>query len=126
MDVMKFRAVVWVAIVGMGLMIGQSNGSFKDCYAKCFVFCMIEPSETLCSCTTSCLKDCIFNSTDVSSTVRHHDEGGVRILTHNFCKLGCALSTCSSFTTNPPSNVEEMNGCVGSCLDKCSNYYTLP
>ncbi|VFQ83847.1 unnamed protein product [Cuscuta campestris] len=124
MDVRELRAVVGVVMVGLlGMVVGQSSGSptsFKDCYAKCFVFCMIEPSQTLCSCTTGCLKDCIFNSAAAAHIPDGHAAAAASS-SYNFCKLGCALSTCSSISTKHQPNKEEMNGCVGSCSDKCNN-----
>ncbi|RAL41298.1 hypothetical protein DM860_010092 [Cuscuta australis] len=102
MDVRELRAVVGVVMVGLlGMVVGQSSGSptsFKDCYAKCFVFCMIEPSQTLCSCTTGCLKDCIFNSAAAAHIPDGHAAAAASS-SYNFCKLGCAFSTCSSIST---------------------------
>ncbi|CAI9114085.1 OLC1v1014719C1 [Oldenlandia corymbosa var. corymbosa] len=118
---MKFRAFVMVFMVAMGMLVGNSAASFKDCYAKCFIFCMIEPSQTLCSCSTHCLKDCIFS--DTPGGLLQED----KLITHNhnFCKLGCAFSTCSKITTtaNNP-NVDKMDGCVGSCATMCTKTYS--
>ncbi|GER48373.1 thionin-like protein 2 [Striga asiatica] len=76
-----------------GLMVtGKSSAAFKDCYMKCFFTCMIEPSQTLCSCTTNCLKDCIFQQSQ--NDVRERDSDGL-----GYCKLGCAISMCSGFST---------------------------
>ncbi|KAM7461985.1 hypothetical protein LguiA_030106 [Lonicera macranthoides] len=59
MEGRKLRAFVIVVLV-LGMLIGKSRASFKDCYVKSYVFCIVDPSQTLCSCTTHCLKDCIF------------------------------------------------------------------
>lgn len=97
MEGRKLRAVVMVVLV-LGMLIGQSSASFKDCYVKCYVFCMVDPSQTLCSCTTHCLKDCIFPPSPLD--VNHP--------THNycdFCTLGCASSLCFNISTKQhPSN----------------------
>ncbi|XP_019195649.1 PREDICTED: thionin-like protein 2 [Ipomoea nil] len=117
---MDVRKVMVVVLVGMGMLTGQTNASFKDCYAKCFIFCMIEPSQTLCSCTTNCLKQCIFNS-DAKQVEESDDHQQLR--NHNFCKLGCALSMCSSLSSKHQPNKEKMDGCVGSCSNSCTNNY---
>ncbi|CAA0839106.1 Thionin-like protein 2 [Striga hermonthica] len=80
---------------------------------------MIEPSQTLCSCTTQCLKDCIFQQ--FQNDVRERDSGGL-----GYCKLGCAISMCSGFSTRHAPNGEKVDGCVGSCSNKCVKSYSLP
>ncbi|KAL3824341.1 hypothetical protein ACJIZ3_020370 [Penstemon smallii] len=110
-----FRAVVVFFIV-LGA-TEKSSASFKDCYTKCFVSCMIGfgPSHTLCSCTTHCLKDCIFQ--EISNEVQDSDNLG-------FCKLGCAFSMCSAFTSKHNPNGDKVDGCVGSCSTKCTKIYS--
>ncbi|KAK3028314.1 LOW QUALITY PROTEIN: hypothetical protein RJ639_037776 [Escallonia herrerae] len=83
-----------------------STATFKDCCAKCFIFCMIEPDHTLCSCTTSCLKECIF-PTATPKTSTHEENLG-------FCKLGCASSLCSKVSTNQNPKGVHVENCVGS------------
>nr|GMC71179.1 thionin-like protein 2 [Ipomoea batatas] len=119
---MDVRRLMVVVLVGMGMLIGESNASFKDCYAKCFIFCMIEPSQTLCSCTTNCLKQCIFNS-DANNSTKAEESQDDELNTHNFCKLGCALSMCSSLSSKHQPNKDKMDGCVGSCENRCTNNY---
>lgn len=95
MEVRILRAVVLV--LALGMLTGQCCASFKDCYAKCFIFCMIEPSQTLCSCATHCLKQCIFPDTPQGVNEDVENLG--------FCKLGCAFSMCSTISTKQkPSN----------------------
>ena len=65
---------------------------------------MIEPSQTLCTCTTRCFKNCIlpsiYSSTATTQSRRRFDD-----LAHQhsqniaFCKLGCASTSCSALST---------------------------
>lgn len=97
MESMKLRAFV-IAIVFLGLFVGQSSASFSDCYTRCFIFCMIDPSQTVCKCTTKCLKQCIFNSDSGNSVSTNSIQHKADSSNLNFCKLGCAFSTCSSLS----------------------------
>lgn len=98
MESMKLRALV-MALMFLGIFAGQSSASFTDCYTRCFIICMIDPSETVCKCTTKCLKQCIFSSDSDSGSVStnnvHHKTDSSN---RNFCKLGCAFSTCSTIS----------------------------
>ncbi|KAK2984882.1 hypothetical protein RJ640_008647 [Escallonia rubra] len=107
-----------VILVVLGMVVGQSTATFKDCYAKCFIFCMIEPDHTLCSCTTSCLKECIFPAATPQTSIHEESLG--------FCKLGCASSLCSKLSTKQNPNGENVEKCVGSCSKKCTMSYSLP
>lgn len=147
----KLRAVVLLVLV-VGMLTEKSAADFKDCYTKCFIFCMIEPSQTLCSCTTHCLKDCIFQQ--IQNDL-HDDSDNL-----GFCKLGCAFSKCTGFSSKrtpsnqPPSlslslshtqthtmililfvcllvcfsltDGDKVDGCVGSCSNNCIKSYSLP
>lgn len=95
MESMKLRALV-MALMFMGIFVGQSGAAFTDCYTRCFIFCMIDPSETVCKCTTKCLKQCIFNSDSDSGSVSTNNK--IDSSNHKFCKLGCALSACSTLS----------------------------
>lgn len=110
MEVKKIRGinvVFLVMVMGLGMLVEQSSATFKDCYAKCFVLCMIEPSQTLCSCTTQCFKECIFSNT---STGTGTDEFHEQTSSYDFCKLGCAFTMCSDISKK----------------GKPSNYFTYP
>ncbi|KAL8043144.1 hypothetical protein ABFX02_09G099200 [Erythranthe guttata] len=109
------RAFVLVVLC-VGMLTERSTASFKDCYTKCFIFCMIEPTQTLCSCTTHCLKDCIFQEIQNDASEDSDNLG--------FCKLGCAFSMCSAFSTKRTPNGEKVDGCVGSCSNKCVKSYS--
>ncbi|KAL3528799.1 hypothetical protein ACH5RR_008121 [Cinchona calisaya] len=116
MEARKMRALVMMVVV-MEVLVGQSAASFRDCYAKCFIFCMIEPSQTLCSCSTHCLKDCIFSE---SQNDLHEDQTN----NYDFCKLGCAFSMCSSISSKGKPNGDKMDDCVGSCSKMCIKSYS--
>ncbi|KAL1814432.1 hypothetical protein ACET3Z_017006 [Daucus carota] len=125
----KLRSVVLVMAVASALLaVGRAGdtGSFKDCYIKCYVFCIIEPSQTLCSCTTQCFKNCILPGGDsnVASVQRRVDHVDDSNQNHAFCKLGCASSLCSNISTNKNPNADNMEKCVGSCSQKCDNTYS--
>ncbi|CAN4086793.1 unnamed protein product [Withania somnifera] len=118
---MKLRALV-MAIMVLRMFVGQSSAAFSDCYTRCFIFCMIDPSETVCKCTTKCLKQCIFNSDSgsVSANSVHHKTDSSNC---KFCKLGCAFSTCSTLSQKHQPNGEKMEDCVGSCSRNCAKTY---
>ncbi|KAK6787464.1 hypothetical protein RDI58_015989 [Solanum bulbocastanum] len=127
---MKLWAFVFV-LMAFGMFIGQSNASvstFRDCYSKCFIFCLIEPSQNLCTCTSRCLKECIFSSDPGNSSsiipTSHNDVADSKNL--NFCKLGCAFSTCSALSTKHQPNGGKMDDCVGSCSRMCTKNYSIP
>ncbi|KAM3232810.1 hypothetical protein T459_17470 [Capsicum annuum] len=131
---MKLRALVLLFLMTFGMFIGQSNASistFRDCYSKCFVFCLIEPSQNLCTCTSRCLKECIFNSDpgNNSSSIVTTSKNDVAVgdsKNLNFCKLGCAFSTCSTLSTKHQPNGGKMDDCVGSCSRMCTKNYSSP
>nr|XP_009794068.1 PREDICTED: thionin-like protein 2 [Nicotiana sylvestris]XP_016489072.1 PREDICTED: thionin-like protein 2 [Nicotiana tabacum] len=133
MELTKLRALILILVV----FVDQSNASltnFKDCYSKCFVFCLIEPSQNLCTCTSRCLKECIFNSgsdnSSSTSTVTASSNNDVRLQPDsknlNFCKLGCAFSTCSTLSSKHQPNGGKMDDCVGSCSRMCTRNYSSP
>ncbi|OIT02746.1 PREDICTED: thionin-like protein 2 [Nicotiana attenuata] len=127
---------LWALVLILVAFVGQSNASltnFKDCYSKCFVFCLIEPSQNLCTCTSRCLKECIFNSgsdNSTTSTATSSSNNDVRLQPDsknlNFCKLGCAFSTCSTLSSKHQPNGGKMDDCVGSCSRMCSRNYSSP
>ncbi|KAJ8560700.1 hypothetical protein K7X08_022560 [Anisodus acutangulus] len=132
MDLRKLSAFVLVLFC-FGVFIGQSSASitsFRDCYSKCFVFCLIEPSQNLCTCTSRCLKECIFNSDPGNSTSIASSKNDVSRQADsknlNFCKLGCAFSTCSALSTKHQPNGGKVDDCVGSCSRMCTKNYSSP
>ncbi|KAJ8553372.1 hypothetical protein K7X08_024050 [Anisodus acutangulus] len=43
MESMKLKLM---ALLLLGMLVGQSSAAFSDCYTRCFIFCMIDPSQT--------------------------------------------------------------------------------
>ncbi|KAJ9537814.1 hypothetical protein OSB04_030547 [Centaurea solstitialis] len=118
---MKVLLKLTMVMVMMMMMVGGCKGdvsSFRDCYGKCFIFCMIEPNKSLCTCTTQCLKECIFPSLLPSSALidQHSQNLG-------YCKLGCATSMCSNISKTHNPDGKNMESCVGSCSNKCTMSY---
>ncbi|KAL3840911.1 hypothetical protein ACJIZ3_025502 [Penstemon smallii] len=125
MEIGKLRRRLVLVVMGVGLLLITAEkcscaaaASFKDCYTKCFVYCMIEPTETLCSCTTHCFKDCIFQGILFQQDADHSSDN------LGFCKLGCAFSMCSGISTKHKPNGDKVDGCVGSCSTKCTKSYS--
>ncbi|KAG9146843.1 hypothetical protein Leryth_005156 [Lithospermum erythrorhizon] len=121
MEVIKITTLITVTIF-LGLLIGhgKSSDTFKDCYGKCFIFCMIDPAQSLCNCTTSCLKQCIFSGITPQS---HHEHSSNNL---NFCKLGCAFSMCSGVSSKHQPYADKVDNCVGSCSKTCIKNYLSP
>ncbi|PSS01535.1 Thionin-like protein [Actinidia chinensis var. chinensis] len=113
MDGGKVRALVVVVLV-MGMLVGQSSAGFKGCYAKCFMFCMIKPPHSALHCGGKCLKHCIIPSSTAQPTG------------HDFCKLGCASTSCTNISTQAEPGEEKVESCVGSCSELCSKNYLAP
>lgn len=93
MDKKELRSLA-VAYLVLGMMlVGQSTASFESCYGSCFILCVIIPTNTVGSCTLECLKDCIIPTPPLGqSNIQNHNH-------YNFCKLGCASTLCSNFST---------------------------
>ncbi|KAJ4823552.1 hypothetical protein Tsubulata_012178 [Turnera subulata] len=90
---------VLVVLVVVGLLAAEPTAaSFKECYAGCFILCVITPGNNPIKCGTKCLKDCIFPH---SSSLDEYSTEEKRL---HFCELGCATVSC-----------------VSSCVDSCSN-----
>ncbi|XP_024980420.1 thionin-like protein 2 [Cynara cardunculus var. scolymus] len=115
MEMKGLLKIMVVVVMVMGGCRGDVN-SFRDCYAKCFIFCMIEPNKSLCTCTTQCLKECIFPS--LPSAIDQHSQNLA------YCKLGCATSMCSNISKTHNPDGKNMESCVGSCSNKCTMSYS--
>ncbi|KAH0666502.1 hypothetical protein KY285_027708 [Solanum tuberosum] len=63
------------------------------------------------------------NGTSIVAT-SHNDVADSKNL--NFCKLGCAFSTCSALSTKHQPNGGKMDDCVGSCSRMCTKNYSIP
>ncbi|KAL8189309.1 hypothetical protein R6Q57_028875 [Mikania cordata] len=112
--ILKFMGVMCVLVSGCSCDVT----SFRDCYAKCFIFCMIEPNKSLCTCTTQCLKECIFPSLPSTMDVDPHTQN------LGYCKLGCATSLCSKISKAHNPDGKNVESCVGSCSNKCALSYS--
>ncbi|XP_059641384.1 thionin-like protein 2 [Cornus florida] len=116
MEGRKLGALVLV-VLAFGTVVGQSTAaSFKDCYVGCFIFCMLNPSNSAFSCATQCLKDCIIPNSPQQ----------IHVDSHHFCNLGCASSLCSNISTKQNPDGERVESCVGSCSDTCAKNYLSP
>ncbi|KAI5337144.1 PREDICTED: thionin [Prunus dulcis] len=120
MDKKELRSLA-VAYLVLGMMlVGQSTASFESCYGSCFILCVIIPNNTVGSCTLECLKDCIIPTPPLGqSNIQNHNQ-------YNFCKLGCASTLCSNFSTKQNPEVEKVSGCVDSCSGRCKIKNTSP
>ncbi|KAI9160809.1 hypothetical protein LWI28_011725 [Acer negundo] len=83
--------------------------SFKQCYGICFITCVLTSANTTFGCAAECLKDCILTPPPIHTLMD----------THNFCKLGCATSLCTHFSTKHDPAAEKVEGCVNSCSETC-------
>ncbi|KAJ9542399.1 hypothetical protein OSB04_028905 [Centaurea solstitialis] len=92
--------------------------SFKECYTKCFILCIVEPNENLCNCTAQCLKVCLTSSPPLSFAIDQHSQN------IGYCKIGCATSLCSNISKTHNPDGKNMESCVGSCSNKCTMSYS--
>ncbi|KAK2651358.1 hypothetical protein Ddye_011214 [Dipteronia dyeriana] len=83
--------------------------SFKQCYGICFITCVLTSANTTFGCAAECLKDCILTPPPIHTLMD----------TNNFCKLGCATSLCTHFSTKHDPAAEKVEGCVNSCSETC-------
>uniref|UniRef100_A0A0A0KC18 Thionin-like protein 2 n=1 Tax=Cucumis sativus TaxID=3659 RepID=A0A0A0KC18_CUCSA len=84
------KSVVLICFI-LSLVAGRSTASFGKCYAKCFIVCAITPGIPVGTCGAKCLADCLFIASSPMD-LNYMD-------THYFCKLGCATSRCTKFST---------------------------
>ena len=135
----KYISLLLLCFV-MGVLVKESTASFKSCYQGCFILCIITPNQSAISCPFKCLIDCIKPSFPIDFTHRDNDY---------FCKLGCASSLCTNFSTKefpsiilslslPNSSIffklftlyfggsylyvgeEKVDSCVDSCSQSCT------
>ncbi|KAF8364852.1 hypothetical protein HHK36_033167 [Tetracentron sinense] len=104
MEGRSLRAIVLMVVV-LGMLEGHCTSAFFfKCYGKCFSDCMRITHSPVCAVT--CLKQCLTSSSTSN--------------TNNFCKLGCALSSCSTISTAQYHRVEEVEDCVDNCSKTCT------
>ncbi|XP_042490649.1 thionin-like protein 2 [Macadamia integrifolia] len=117
------RAVVFMMIMVLGLLQAatQTSAGFSACYGQCFIFCILKPNETVCTCTLQCLKDCIIPSSSSSSMPSSIDHvSSSSSLTDQYCNLGCAIFSCATLSTKKNPGGKEVESCVSSCSQICN------
>ena len=101
----------------MGVLVKESTASFKSCYQGCFILCIITPNQSAISCPFKCLIDCIKPSFPIDFTHRDNDY---------FCKLGCASSLCTNFSTKEfPSIILSLSLSLSLSLPNSSIFFKL-
>ncbi|CAB4313835.1 unnamed protein product [Prunus armeniaca] len=94
MESKMLRSAVVVCFL-LGLLIGQSQATFQECYAGCMLICFIKQHKI--GCFAKCLKSCFVIPTDIQAKPEH------------YCKL----------------DEDKVNACVDSCSGPCSKSYFL-
>ncbi|XP_050231984.1 thionin-like protein 2 [Mercurialis annua] len=115
----NIKPVIMVMMVLSLVIIGQCDAtSFSDCYKGCFLKCLIIPNgSSIFSCATKCVKDCILPSSSMVSSLDYKQQ------TNYFCKLGCASSLCTNFSSITDPGEKKVERCVKSCSNKCTTNY---
>ena len=88
MEARSVNSLLVVCLV-LGMVLGQSTASFKDCYVGCVGICAIQPPHNIFKCGLTCFKQCIKPSSAIN----------IQTNTHYYCKLGCATSMCANIST---------------------------
>ncbi|CAA0839107.1 Thionin-like protein 2 [Striga hermonthica] len=118
----KLIAVNVLVILVVGLMLtGKSSAINLVGCATCVLPCFtnISDLQSLGKCVIDCVPTCIQPT--------QNDVGELQDLDGlDYCKLGCAISMCSNFSKRNDTNGEKVDGCVGSCSNKCVKSYSLP
>ncbi|XAR50617.1 hypothetical protein NMG60_11004984 [Bertholletia excelsa] len=100
-------------VAGQTGQIGQAPATtFKECYAACFILCIIVPPHSAFNCSLDCLRDCLIPKTPQ----------GLHADNTRFCQLGCASSLCANISTKQNSDGEKVESCVGSCSEQCTRH----
>ncbi|XP_031255774.1 thionin-like protein 2 [Pistacia vera] len=95
MERSKIGCVLMICLV-MGILVGDSAGqsieTFKRCYAICFITCVLTPGNGMSTstCATKCIIDCLIPHPSDSLKLKDPQY---------FCKLGCATSLCTNFSS---------------------------
>ncbi|KAL6285774.1 hypothetical protein ACE6H2_010164 [Prunus campanulata] len=105
----KIVRFAMVTCLVLGLLTGQSQATFQECYAGCMLVCFIKQHKI--GCFAKCLKSCFVIPTDIQAKPEH------------YCKLSCATSLCSNISTEDNINEYKVNACVDSCSGPCSKSY---
>ncbi|XP_022146010.1 thionin-like protein 2 [Momordica charantia] len=111
--------MVWLVVVSSVMTTAEST-SFQECYATCFVICAITPGASFSECPLKCLQACIIPSFPIDDAAATATAADRRTHNHFFCKLGCAATLCTNFTTNHNPAEKKVGRCVDSCSRTCS------
>ncbi|GKV10140.1 hypothetical protein SLEP1_g21549 [Rubroshorea leprosula] len=90
-------SLVLVFCLVLGLLLGQSSANFKDCYESCFILCIIMLGKSALKCSVKCLKDCIKFKPPPTALDGQNQTPSEE--TEYFCKLSCASSLCTGFSS---------------------------
>ncbi|KAI3965727.1 hypothetical protein MKX01_010684 [Papaver californicum] len=98
-------------------MFAEKNSPFSEmCYVGCLVQCGFthrHDHKAMFQCPLSCLRKCIFQWTPTDEVTTTH---------HNYCKFGCAASSCIKKSTPKDPRGDEVERCDNSfCRNKCTN-----
>ncbi|KAJ0075732.1 hypothetical protein Patl1_34108 [Pistacia atlantica] len=117
MERSKVGGVLMICLV-MGVLVGDSAGqsiqAFTQCFAVCFVSCVLTPGNDVPTCATKCITSCLFPGPSKSLKLKDPQY---------FCKLGCATSLCTNFSTKDDPAKEKVGSCVSSCSNTCIKKY---
>ncbi|KAI3859624.1 hypothetical protein MKX03_036008 [Papaver bracteatum] len=101
-------ALVMVMLV-LGMCVELSSARALGCYDQCVVKCAVEKGR---SATMVCLPKCYIKCGSINAVTPAHD----------YCKLGCAISTCLTGNTLESVRGNKVEKCVNSvCAEKCNN-----
>ncbi|MCL7047856.1 hypothetical protein MKW94_006864 [Papaver nudicaule] len=110
--------VIFLLLVGtcVGETIIQPN-SFKKCYDACIINACLGELQTPCLVENApaCAKKCLFKQ----SSPLNVNQQSLR----NYCVLGCGSYNCFNISTPENLRGEEVEGCLGSCSNKCDKKY---
>ncbi|KAJ7969646.1 Thionin-like protein 2 [Quillaja saponaria] len=94
------------------VLAGQSAADFVGCYPGCLLQCALKGTPWY-ICPVTCAADCLRPATILGTS--HTDNA-------HFCKLGCAVTKCTKFTTQADPAVNKVNTCVNACSQSCLKY----
>ncbi|OUZ99730.1 hypothetical protein BVC80_9063g108 [Macleaya cordata] len=106
-NVKPIAVMLIITVLVLGMFVEQTEASFAGCYAKCFAFCLLNP--TIIQCPFTCYKEC-----------HHHSPASSENDLQYYCETGCASSKCLNISTPQDPRANEMEGCVNSCSEECN------
>ncbi|MCL7025088.1 hypothetical protein MKW94_025802 [Papaver nudicaule] len=114
----KLIAAMFLLLVGT--CVGETEiqpNSFKKCYNACIVGNCLGLLKTPCIAAYApvCASKCAVRQ----SSPLNVNQQPLR----NYCILGCASYNCVNISTPEDLRGEEVEGCLGSCSNKCDEKY---